>query len=295
MRMGEFYLYGIKKFLLAFLGSLIIVFFISCKKTDLVPSYIHIEKIDLTTDYPFEGTNSNKITDAWVYIDGDLQGIYELPATFPVLATGRHTITIRAGIKINGIAMSRAYYPFYQPYETSIDMTAEQIDTIAPTVTYYENKIHWKEDFETAGISLIKFGDSDTNFIQTQDSTKVFEGASSGIVNLDNTYSYLLSISDNTYVIPQNQSAVFLEFNYKTNTQITVGIYATLTTGMNERVDALYINPNTKWNKLYVNLTPAINSTSSTAGFRVFFEAIKPDSVSVSEILIDNIKLLYTE
>lgn len=103
--MGKFYISGFRKISLAVTGIFIISSLISCKKTDLVPSYIHIEKIDVSTVYELYGSDSHKITDAWVYVDGDLQGIYELPATFPILATGQHTIMVRPGIKLNGIAM----------------------------------------------------------------------------------------------------------------------------------------------------------------------------------------------
>lgn len=293
--MGKFYLAGFRKMFLTFAGLFFIMAFISCKKTDLIPSYIHIEKIDLATTYEFDGSNSNKITDAWVYIDGDLQGIYELPATFPVLATGQHSIMIRAGIKLNGIAMSRAYYSYYKPYEATIDLTAEQTDTINPTVTYYENKIRWKEDFETAGITLIKFTNSDTNFIQTQDTNKVFQGFSSGVAYLDATNPYVLSVSDEIYDIPQNQSPVFLELNYKTNAPLVIGLFAVLNTGLNSRLETMVINPNTAWNKIYINLTYSVNMSSNTMGFKIFFESYKPDNQATAEILLDNIKLLYTE
>ncbi len=293
--MGNLYISGLKKLILAFAGLFFIISFVSCKKTNLIPSYIHIEKINLQTTYEIDGTNSNKIVDAWVYIDDNLQGIYELPATFPVLTTGRHTVKIRPGIKLNGIAMSRAYYPYFQPYETTIDLNAEQIDTINPTVTYVQGNIHWKEDFETAGISLVKFSNSDTNFIQTQDTTKVFQGFSSGIVTLDGTYDHLISVSNEIFEIPQDQSAVFLELNYKTNTVIRVGVYAVLGNGMYNQIETMYINANSNWNKIYINLTPTINSSNTATGFKIFFEAYKPDNLSSCEILLDNIKLLYSE
>ncbi|HOV12628.1 MAG TPA: hypothetical protein PLL90_12785, partial [Bacteroidales bacterium] len=100
--MGKKYAAGFRIIFMAVVGCVMLFFNSACKKTDLVPSYIHIDKIDLNTTYEFDGSNSCKITDAWVYIDGDLQGIYELPATFPVLANGQHTIMVRAGIKLNG-------------------------------------------------------------------------------------------------------------------------------------------------------------------------------------------------
>ena len=51
---------------------LIAVVFSSCTKDQFkaeIPSYIHIESIDLETD-SFEGSDSQKLTDAWVTMDG---------------------------------------------------------------------------------------------------------------------------------------------------------------------------------------------------------------------------------
>ena len=53
----------------------------SCQKEDVggVPAYIKINSIEL------ENNTTSYITDAWVYINGQLQGVYELPSKFPVL------------------------------------------------------------------------------------------------------------------------------------------------------------------------------------------------------------------
>jgi hypothetical protein len=267
----------------------------SCKKNDLIPSYIHIDHITLSSVYQNDGSNSNKITDAWVYVDDDLIGIYELPATFPVLASGSHKISVKAGIKINGIAKSRGYYPFYQTYNTTINLKQEEIDTIQPVVSYVPGKIQWKEDFEDAGISIVKYGESDTTIVKTSIPNEVFEGSYSGVANLDASKPYVLCVSDSSLEIPQNQSPVFLEMNYKTNVLVTVGFYGTLTSGSVERIPTLVLNPTDEWKKIYINLTLSANYTVNTEGFKVFFEANKPDSLTYGKLLIDNVKLLYSK
>ena len=78
---------------------ILILLVISCKKdVNNIPSYVSINSIALSSDA------TDNITDAWVYIDDNLQGVYELPANFPVLAEGKHSLRVRAGIKDNGIA-----------------------------------------------------------------------------------------------------------------------------------------------------------------------------------------------
>ena len=58
----------------------------SCSKKDLeaeIPAYISIDDITLTTDLATQGSAAENITDAWVFINDNLVGVYELPATFP--------------------------------------------------------------------------------------------------------------------------------------------------------------------------------------------------------------------
>ncbi len=294
MKITSTLLRRIIKILLSFLCFSVFIYFSSCKKkNDLVPAYIHIDRINLSTNYETDGSNSCKITDAWVYIDDQLIGIYELPATFPVLASDQHDVMIRPGVKLNGISMSRGYYPFYQPYSVKMNLTPDKIDTINPTVIYYADKVQWKEDFEEGGVTLSKYTGSDTAFTKTGDPALVFEGAFSSLANLSPSYPYLFAVSTNDYHIPQDLSPVFLELNYKTNNEINIGLLEELSTGDHEKVQTITLNPNTEWKKIYINLTLTANYTVNVQSFKVYFEAYKPDSLANSEIYIDNIKLLY--
>src|SRR5580693_7824504 len=99
--------FSLKAIVIYCLSILVIYLFNSCNLFDppsAIPSYVHIDSIGFTSYYLTQGSNSHKISDAWVYVDQQLQGVYQLPATFPVLATGSHEIDIKAGIEINGIA-----------------------------------------------------------------------------------------------------------------------------------------------------------------------------------------------
>ena len=64
---------------------IILSFFYSCDLVNIeedIPSIINIESIEL------QGNHTSNITDAWVYIDNEFQGVYPLPANFPILKTG---------------------------------------------------------------------------------------------------------------------------------------------------------------------------------------------------------------
>src|ERR1051326_8915965 len=86
-------------------GGLIAAAFSSCSIFDTsekIPAYIHIDKIAfIPASASWQSPTSVKITDAWVYIDGQLVGAYELPCTFPVQCEGTHNILVEAGIKQN--------------------------------------------------------------------------------------------------------------------------------------------------------------------------------------------------
>ena len=81
---------------------LISLFFISsCDKNETIqeiPSYIHIESVNLTTNSS-EGSDKHNITDVWVYVESDTEiefrGTYPLPATIPLLKTDSTKIYIR--------------------------------------------------------------------------------------------------------------------------------------------------------------------------------------------------------
>jgi hypothetical protein len=88
-----------------FLGG---VFFSACEiinPTEDTPSYLKINKIRLdarkssTENY---GTESNNISDAWVFVNGKLIGTFELPATIPVLVSGEAKIEVLPGIYGDG-------------------------------------------------------------------------------------------------------------------------------------------------------------------------------------------------
>ena len=78
------------------------------------PAFIKIDNFDYTD------VGTAKIVDAGVYIDNDLQGIYPIPNTIPVLKQGNHSVYIAPGIKENGISASRTNYPFYQWHQEDI-------------------------------------------------------------------------------------------------------------------------------------------------------------------------------
>src|SRR4029077_2406168 len=126
----------------------------SLNPPEIIPAYMHISSIHLDT-LGGQGTNSNYITDAWVYVDNNPVGVFQMPCTFPIVASnGTHKLTVFAGIMQYGIAGDRAKYPFYAAYQANVTLTGDQVLTVKPNVWYTSwTKFHWMEDFEGGSIS----------------------------------------------------------------------------------------------------------------------------------------------
>src|ERR1041384_467574 len=82
------------------------------------PSYIRINRFSLTTSSG-QGSNSQKIVDAWVYVDQEMIGVFELPVTIPVLKAGTHLLEIKPGVLNSGSNQLRIQYPFYTLYKNA--------------------------------------------------------------------------------------------------------------------------------------------------------------------------------
>jgi hypothetical protein len=259
-----------------------------------IPAYIKINAINLSVNPVTEGTASHKITDAWVYCDGNLVGVFELPCKFPILEEGAHDIIIKAGIKLNGIAASRGYYPFFQQVEQRLTLVPGETLELNPTVIYYPNKVNYIEAFEDGGMTLEEFGDTDTGIVKTASPAQVFEGAYSGLISLNATYDHVQVATIDGYNLPKTGTPVFLEMNYKTNNPVIVGVVA-VTSSQNLRQQVITLNANDEWNKIYINLTGACSSNQSASNFRIYFEVWKDAGLTEATVLIDNLKLVYNE
>jgi hypothetical protein len=294
-----------KNYFLFFTGVLFVSLILSAcnlyNPAEPVPSYIRIEKIDLTTTAE-QGSNSSKITDAWIYIDEQLVGCFELPVTVPVLYDGSHKLSVSAGIKINGISATRGPYPFYDRYVTTVELTRGNILTVNPVVKYVStlnwdpSKI-WQENFESTGIAIdTSPSGTDTSLIHYKISggsdPLVFEGLGSGIAYLDASKTLFECISSTSFILPRGDAPVFLELNYRCNNQFVVGIFAhsSASTGKHK---VLNINPSETWNKIYIYITPEISNSGSATDFTVFIGMFNSTGASSAYLNIDNIKLIH--
>ena len=296
----------------------------SCNKfegSQTVPSYIHIESIevDSLTDYFVYGANTSKITDAWVYVDDNPIGCYELPSTFPVLKKGPHKVSVYGGIKVDGRSPARDRYPFYRPriYQ-NLNLVEDSIINLNPSLTYYPIgegvNVAWMEDFENTN-SLLSYGSSDTSMVRFTGSGAWHSANSffSGKVELPPDTMDFTVITADEFDFYKGTNGVYclLEMDYNCNDTFFVGVQYYKNYQL-EMMPLVKVTPTDKqhdrpqrWNKIYINIGHIMNDNVNSNYFKVYLTS---DLTTDQDILyghvyhpinepryyyFDNLKLLY--
>ena len=276
--------------------SLFITFLGRCTKTDSansIPSYIEVEEFYLSTS-SIEGTDSHRISDAWVFVNDNLMGVFELPARVPTLATGEQNVKIFAGIKRNGQSDDRIRYPFYTHFDGTVDLIPDSTVLINPTIGYIDDLDIWEENFEDGGISFTKTVLSDTNF--AQDNSDPFEGSKSGVVSFgpDDLFFEARTNEPSFDNFPKVGQPVYLELNYRSNNSFVFGIYNNDGSLPADAQLAIFtFSPKEYWNKTYINLTDAVSGLSSANKFDIYFSAFNNGETAIPKIEMDNIKIVF--
>ncbi len=285
---------------------LFILILCGCKsfdKQEPIPAYIYISKIDLTVKPGgSQGSNAHDIKDAWIFADGTLIGVFELPCIVPVLKKDSILITIFAGIKVNGQNNNRKFYPFYNVFTKKVKLKPTFIDTLFPTVTYKDDvKFAWIEDFEDLAVSLEKTGITRTidTLKITNNPSEVFEfgkpgNKNTGKVDYRGKKGTFENSSISIFDLPRGSSDIYLEANYKSDVPIQFGLYPTSGTSIDQGIPVYFSYPNPdEWKKAYIRLSGDVNSSANIGKkFRIFINAVNNKDTS-AVILIDNIKLLH--
>jgi hypothetical protein len=295
-----------KSTLIILLVILSLLGLVSCEKfegSQTVPAYLTIDTIGLKVETGLQGSSSANITDAWVYVDDQLIGAFELPATIPLLVTGQHKVFIRPGIILNGMLSLRTYYPFYNSITKTLRFAPDSVTRMpqqsvngktAVYTTYTEKTyITWSENFDDQSLTIDTTSDSNVAFeLTSSGDSNTFEGTFSGKIRLTSDTDVFEAVTTEDYALPQLAAPVFLEINYKGTNSFTIGVFATTSEQVVQQ-PVVDIYPKESWNKIYVNLTSIVSSFTTAKKFSIFIGATKDADVSTGEIYIDNMKLVY--
>ena len=262
-----------------------------------IPSYIAADSIKVETDKSIQGTNSHNITDSWIYVNGKLIGVFEVPYQIPVLESGKQTIRIEPGIKSGGSSSKREVYSVMNSYIIDSILTKGEVLKIQPKHTYATSTFAYMEDFET-GHSLIVSNDNypAIELIKGEDA---FEGTSMS-VTIDKVNPSFECTTSSTYPLPKDGRDIYLEINFKYNDAnntsfFAFGFFSLENTGEAAKIVYRFNPTQNIWKKVYVNIRDHVMDTKATE-FRFYFRAGFLSGYTPNEkvdIFIDNIKIIH--
>lgn len=293
----------------------------SCRKMEEgqeIPAYIKIDKAMLSTIYEEDGASSSAFTDVWVEIDKQSIGAYELPAIIPVLKKGKHSVALRPGIKVNGMASTRTQYRFAKNIERENVLFEENKVCDLPSNLEFEykssNDYLFHETFERVGANIVSdtlLGIGLANGKEYADYS-IVDVEESNAKPLDDRVRKVMKITLNkdkkgfafrcndliklnttNYRIGQD---ILLEMDYKGDTTFAVLMVNNLSSG---GIEHSLIGGTTakksknSWVHVSFNLTPYMRRTMKFSDSYYFFLISKVKGETEQNIFIDNIKLIH--
>lgn len=259
-----------------------------------IPSFIRIDSISLSSNPATEGKPAHNFTDAWVYENEQLLGIYELPAVVPVLKEGDANIRIRAGVKLNGQVATRIPYLFSEDYVKNIELFPDSIHHVNPTIGFKNGvTFAWLENFDdNATSSIAKTGLSQAEVEQVT-GAESYDGKSLKLALDTDELIFECSMSGDGVYLPSAGTPCILEFTYRSNNGFAVGLFSKDAGGtIQSRIIQLY--PSEEWNHIYINLTDATSASPNYISHNPFFGFVRDENIEGEAfVILDNIRLMY--
>ncbi|MCB0696212.1 MAG: hypothetical protein KDC07_02540 [Chitinophagaceae bacterium] len=259
-----------------------------------VPTYIKIDSFHFVSNNPVkEGPISQGITNVWIYYNNSPVGAFDLPCNVPVITDGeKGQISVAPGIKLNGLVALQPQYPFYRFDATTLITNPGNVQEFIPTTSYIDAaKFPYKEDFEVGNSfqAFIPEATDDTSIFRTTDPDNVLTGGGAGMIYLTSEHAYSQNISNTGFDIPQGEA--YIEINYKGNISFEVGLYNTLTNGVDAYDSIFGVNASDTWKKIYIELASYTGANKGT-NYKVMIMTSLKEGQTSGHLAIDNIKVV---
>lgn len=256
-----------------------------------IPTYLHIDSFTVRNSSTLD-IATQKITGAWVYLDNQLVGVYDLPGDIPIIMEREGQITLSAGIDYSGMKSYKTIYPFYNSDTFNLKPNPGQTVVYNPVIGYRSSAIErYKEDFEVGNTFIPINSDytDDTTISRVGDPALTWGGkGGSGYIYLTPSNSYSQNINNTGFSIASGES--FIEIDYKCSVTFQVGLQANYN-GTPVFEPIANIKPSDDWNKLYIGLQE-FKGRYQAGPYRLVILAELPDGQSQGYVLVDNIKVI---
>lgn len=255
--------------------------------------FLQIDSFQFVTNPDSQGSSSNGITDAWIIVDNKYLGTFPLPAKIPIIGKGPKSLIVRAGVIENGIAATRSAFPKYTSFDTTVNIVPGNTTKINPDVQYYPTSTFAQlEDFNDASLTLVSTSSSSVNLqVTSSGDPNAFEG-NSGLVTLDDNQPYFEAASSTRLQFSQ-VLPTYIELNYKSDNDFSVGVYVTLSTGLVDKRTLLTLRSTPVWKKVYVSVFDLGGMATNALGYKVFIHCEKTTTLTTAKLYLDNLKVVY--
>ncbi len=273
--------------------SLILLSFTSCIKNNESPAFIKINSWILEVNASDnQGALTHNFSNAWVYVDGELLGVFELPCKVPILKTGSAEIVIFPTIWNNGISKTKKIYPFVESHTSLVSLVGNEITEINPVTRYKVSTQFWIEDFQGSSPKLNAGNPSPASLVVESDPNN---SNKYGRVFLNETQNAWAAYTNDELSF-SNSKHVYLEVDCLNTNEVVTGLIINSSNGSSENHSNISLPRQSPgeavWKKVYIDLTELIN-VSQGIGFLQSFQAVLDNGDSDGLILIDNIKVVY--
>tara|TARA_R110002072_G_scaffold100188_1_gene220569 strand:+ start:1943 stop:2827 length:885 start_codon:yes stop_codon:yes gene_type:complete len=278
----------------------------SCIKNNPDPSWISIEEWSLVANPALsseEKVLTHNITDAWVFVNGETIGVFELPINIPVLVSGNANIQVFPAVLNNGISATKKIYPFLEPHVVQADLVQNETLNIFPVTMYSSSTKFNIEDFEGAS-NVVTEGPSSNVIANTSTDPLILDPAINETkflkvdINSSNDRwiaSTKFNLSSINMPLPKGQE-VYLEIDYYNTNQVTSGLIGISATNQVNNPN-VRLNPQDlseiKWKKIYIDLREVVSGLVSADYFEFSFDALLDDGQSSGIVCLDNMKAVY--
>ena len=272
-----------------------ILSFGSCGITDdeqPIPYYLDLKNVEVLE--PITGIpGTHKITDIWVFADGQIQGVYPLPAKVPMTWEDKETnIRILPGIRNNGMNDTPVLYPFFKEIGFTVKPEQLKVYTIPLVFKYIDNcKFAINEDFESGNIfNYYLDPDSEARLEVTDEMART--GQKSAVITLSKAGIFTEIGSVTEVVKGQNlRGRSYIEFDYKGEGEIAVGIAKSL--GNITTIEYfLFVPARSEWNRIYIDITDK-TSPNNYDTYRMLLGFTKTGYSAETKIYLDNYKHIH--
>lgn len=285
-RMRHFFLLPAIALLLGFASSCNII-----NPVEVVPTYVEVDSFGFQGNPSITGSNSHRITSVFAFLNNQSIGVYDLPATFPIIMDKKATLMLVAGVNYNGMRSYQVQYPFYASDTITLEPNNASGATkvVVPTVRYSPSvKFSYMQDFENYFASPFVNAGSDTG-ITVGTGGEALEGKF-GLISINSSRDSSVNITRDGFAMPFNAD-LYLEMDYKSNIPVTIGLQ-TVINGDVQRSYILGLNPRDTWGKVYIDLR-TFASTYQGDIYNLLLRAVRTSDVSEGKVMIDNLKIVH--